>query len=471
MKKSTLVAVAVFAVLAVAFALTRERTVSVGVRRLSLEPVAADALTKVELGGAEPLVLEKRDGAWTVASKAAPDVRYPADDALVSGLLSALAKVESDDFVSERPEKHAEYEVDDAKGLSLEASTASGVVRKLVLGKTSKQGGVYVREAGRNDVFVVTGALGYQARRDLSGWRKKAIATAKADEVTKLTVTPPSEPPFTIALEEGTWRLESPAPKGFRFDAAAAQRLVNTLTSLSAQRFSAAGDADATQGPGTTTLALTKKDGQVVTVRVGPRQSDGVYPVRVEGDAQGYLVGAWQAESLTKGLEGLRDTRLLPFEPAKAQRLSIASGGKPVVVAKEGESWKLVEPKTAPSGVDIDLAQVPMVLQRLANLRALRVAADVSEAKAGVARGAVVEVTLEGGEKATLRFGAEAGSASEVYARGSDGLVYVVNAAERTHWTQGLELFKRLPPPPPMGSGLDQLPPDIRRQLEAQLRH
>ena len=55
-----------------------------------------------------------------------------------------------------------------------------------------------------------------------------------------------------------------------------------------------------------------------------------------------------------------------------------------------------------------------------------------------------------------------------------DTLTYAVGDGVKARLAQGLELFKRRPPPSFAGGGqlqgLESLPPEVRRQLEAQLR-
>jgi hypothetical protein len=463
MKTSTLIAVAVFAVLGLAYFATREPQVTVGVHKLTFAPLSADAITRVELNG---LVLRAQDGAWTVASASVPEKQFAADENLVKALRESLAGLKAEDFVTEKPEKHAELELDASKGLSVKASTSAGVVRDVVLGKTSKSGGAYLREAQRNEVFVTTGALPVEARRTLSQWRKKSVVALKTDEVVKVQLAPAAGTPFTLQSDAGAWKLVETQPSDYRFDAAAALRLVGQLATLTAQDFA---EGEPTE-PVTHTLIAELKEGRTLTVRAYGKRSDGLRPVRVEGDPQTYLVADWQAEQVFKDLDGLRDLRLLRFEPGQVQRLTITATGQKTVVAKDGESWKVVEPKTLPSGFDFDPQQVTSVLLRLSNLRATRVVRDVPDAKANLRP--MVELTLAGASPLTLRFGSETSAPGTLYARGDDGLTYAVSASEKTTLEGGLQLFKRPPPRPNFGGaqGLDQLPPEIRAQIEAQLR-
>lgn len=466
MKKSTVIAVVVFGLLAIAFLVTREKQVNVGVRKLTLQPVNAEAIVSVEIGGATPVSLRADNGSWTVAAATSTDKRFPADDGQVKTLLQALVEFKASDFVTEQPEKHAELEVDDAKGLTVKANTASGTVRDLVLGKASKSGGAYVRQAKSNEVFVTSSGLTHQAKRNVTAWRKKSIATVKAEDVTKVTITPAAGEPFSLIADSGGWKFEGKAPADYSFDSAAAQRVVSQLNSLTAQEFI---DGDVIE-PFNTVVAVEAKEGKTATLRLTAKRADGTYALKVDGNAQTYVLPAWQAEQLSKDADGLRDLRLMHFEVAQAERLTVISPGKKTVVVREGEKWKLAEPKTA---ADFDSAQVNTQLLRLASVRGLKKAQDVTELQAGINKPSVqIEVSLKGGGVQRLRFGGAGKNANEAFAKGDDGRVYVVASHDKASFETGAELFKRPPPPPDMNGvqGLDQLPPEIRKQIEAQLR-
>jgi hypothetical protein len=105
------------------------------------------------------------------------------------------------------------------------------------------------------------------------------------------------------------------------------------------------------------------------------------------------------------------------------------------------------------------------VLARVLALRGTR----VGDAKT-TASAPLVELTMKG-KVVTLRTGAVEGG--EVAVKGRDELVQLLPANQKSWLETGVELFKR-PKMPPPGSGqiqgLDQLPPDVRAKLEAQLR-
>lgn len=570
MKKGTLIAVGVFAVLLVLFFATREQKVSVGVKRLELGALDKSKITALEVSGAKAATLRKENGSWWVSDPAQPDKKHPADETQAKAAIDALAEVKSSDLVTEKAEKHGELEVDDAKGLKVKVTGERGPVAELIIGKSAKIGGFYIRKAGSNEVFTSTARFGWIVRKDASDWRKRAITGAKVEDVAQVTVRPAGAEPYTLkAGEGGAWALDegTKPPEGFRFDAQAAQRLAQQVASLQAQDFAegvndeaagfagphdvveaklkdgkalalhlgreggvqetqdatllkqlfdgvdAAGTkdskvtvedlqkvvADTAKGEDVKKLAArltadpaafarmdaggyagTPKDGAITVADLEEAaRTIGLTPVRLDGDPQVYLIPAYVSQGIRKKLTDLRDTRLLAFEPEKVTKLVIQAGGKKTVAAREAGVWKVLEPKQLPAGFEFD---PPLVLSQLGMIRGLRasrmVEPAVADAQAGLTKPtASVELTLDGGGSQVLRFGKElpgASAAKELFVKGSvDQALYAIPATERSRFEPGIELFRKRPPPPPNAQamrGLDQLPPEIRKQIEAQLR-
>jgi hypothetical protein len=201
-----------------------------------------------------------------------------------------------------------------------------------------------------------------------------------------------------------------------------------------------------------------------------------VVPVRIEGDAQVYLVLKGSAEPLTQGAASLQDLSLFSFEPAHVKSMSILSGTKALVtVAKDGASWKVIEPKHWTGKSPFDPAQVATRLAEWRRFKALRWdEGAVTEKQAGTNSPSwTARVTLDDGKKQEVRFGKVIGKPAdktpgEQYVKGVDGQIYVTSEKLKDALAPGVERFVKPPPPPPTrpGQGLDSLPADLRRQLE-----
>jgi hypothetical protein len=492
MKKGTLIAVGVFAVLLLIVLATRERQVSVGVKKLEVPALEKDKVHQLAIAGAKSALLSHGTSGWTVEDPAKPGA-HPADDTQVSSMVDALIETKYGDLVTDRTDRHAELEVDDAKGLRVKV-TADGVAPfELVFGK-SAAAGTYVRRAGQPEVFLAKGRFGSVGRRDANAWRKHAILALKADEIASLAVRPGVGTGYVLERgADGTWAVgaTSSPPPGFRLDSAAAQRAAQQLSTLSAQDFLDAPESDEAlgfAGPHDVVEAHLK-DGKAVVVSFGRAAASadaGVaagsepLPTRVDGDPQIYAVSPYVKNQLLQPMSALRDLSLMAFDVQKVKSL-VMRGSKPVTLEKDGAGWKVTTPKTLPAGADFDPAQVSSQLFRIRNMRAARrVESAVPAAQVGLTKDATIEVTLEDGKKQTVHFGKDVTGtpgAKQLYVKGSadDGL-YAIFETEKTRFDVGLDLFKKPPPPPQFGNqgggmkGLEQLPPDVRRQIEAQLR-
>lgn len=432
MKKGTLIPIAVFAVLLLIVLLTREQQVSVGVRKLQLPALDKEKVVGIELSGAKAASLKKESEGWTVTDPAKPDQKHPADEQLIIPTLDAYKELKVQDLISDKAEKLPEYELDDAKALKVKIVSQGAPAVELVLGKAAKNGGVYLREPKSNAAFTAQGRFQWLVRKDVSLWRKRSILTVKLDELEEVSVHPKDANSYVLIKGEATgWKLKEgiKLPDGFRFDPAAAQGLVQQFASLRAQDFVDSPGNDESLGlAGPHTMIEAKlKDGKQIKLHLGKEEAkenaNKAVVARLEGDSQIYLLANYTATVLNKRATDFRDLTLLSFDPQKVTKFSLLSAGKKTVVAKEGDSWKVIEPKKLPAGFEFDPAQVNSQLNMLRGLRASRlIEGKVDPAQSGLAKPTTaLDLSLEGGAHQQLRFGKEAkkgDQGKEVYVKG-----------------------------------------------------
>lgn len=524
MKKKTntpLIVGAVFVVLGGLWFATRDTQPSVGVKTLAVAAIKADDIESVTITipGKEkkpegapaegPVVSERepaqtvslsRDGAGFVVAGAGGS-RFAAEDTAVDGLLKGIAEFAPGDRIANDKSKLADFEIDDERALRVVVKAKGGPGLDLLFGRPAKSGGTTVRAAGSSDVFVAKGNLGMLAKKDLLQWRKKGIVSAKADEITGVTIAradgstielkatteevpaPEGAPEGTGPSTKTTWSLARPTtlPAGYRLDTQALSRVAASVASLRAVDFAdGKSDVDAgLAGPHTTVTATLKAGGPVV-VHLGGLDDKKRLHVRKDGDSQIYLVPEYTAKNLDKSIDDFRELTLMTAGIDDVVSATITGGGTKVVVKKDDAGWKLVEPKAAPAGFDV--GQIQAAVQGLLRLRGTRVLVGESDKTLG-APGPALSVTLKSGVVQAVKFGGPVDAAAptgDVKALGSDGLVYVVGAFAKGRYEKPADLFKKPPAPPPgmpgMGgggggiSGLESLPPDVRAKLEASLK-
>lgn len=276
MNRNVMIAAAAFAGLLVVFVATREDHVSEGIKHLELPGISKDAVTGLEVSGAKSFSLARKGDAWEVWDPAAPQNRYAADETAMGSVLDAITSLKATDHVSDSKERHAEYELDDAKGLHVKVLGASGALADVVLGKAAKGGGSYLRKADAEPAFITKSRLGSLLRRDVSSWRKRTLVSIKAEDFRSATVTGADGTAFTFESADGKqWQLKdgAPTPAGYRFDASAAGRLAQSVASLRAQDFvdGAKPEWDGPMGLAAshTTVAMNATDNRTLLVHVG----------------------------------------------------------------------------------------------------------------------------------------------------------------------------------------------------------
>lgn len=489
MNRSALVSVGVFVCLLAAFAATRGDRVRVGLRSLELPRIAAADVTELLITGAARAKLRRADAGWSVEDPATPGTQHDADGVLVERLLAAIADLEIAGFVTGRSENHADLEIDDEQGLRLEIHTRAGTVADVILGRRAKGGGDLIRRTGDEAVFETRTSLASQARRSAEDWRRRELTQAEFAAIGALQITGPGAAELSLVRSEGEpgsspiWTLaQGPTlPAGFELDQPAAQRVARALARLRADEF-----VDEDPGEDVTGLgnAATRVEARgpggepLVAVRVGAEDEQGRVFLLVEGDSQIYRVSKARADQLAPTLAKLRDLSLLRGDVTSIEGVVFAHGPARSVLSKQAGAWQLTE-SDAPPGYEFDGTRVPPRLFGLARTKGLRVLDPAELEAADFSDPLSIELSFADGTARTILFGAvlEEGGAggAEGVVRSADGFVYAIGAVERERYENPLPLFERVAPPPPRPEGggvrgLENLPPDVRKQIEEQLR-
>lgn len=526
MKRSTLLALAVFAALLVGAVVLLTQKPERGISRVSFADLQKDAIDRLVWSGKNAAEVKRQGTTWQLANG------KQADNAALGRLLDALVKVTSSNLLTRDAARFGEYELDQEKGTKLEAYSGNKKVAELVVGK-SLPGGVAMRIG--DGAFAVSGTSAGVFVRPAGGWIEHRLFDDKLDNATRLEVKLANSPAYALIKKDNAWALEDPKvlPTDFRFDAEAARTLVSNLVSVRAKDFEEQDPGSATTGiddtsdvlsvtfvaaapptPGATAGAAappapgatpgaavpptpgaatdtgkpaptadnTSAAPPVVrTLRLGRNKAESkdVY-AKVDGRDDVFTLVEGTAKNLRKTATELRDLKLMKFDVAKAQMLMVNDGKVNLVFAKKDGAWSLVkssEPK--PQGFDFDPTTVERRVSAVLGARALRLADAKEGAQSGLtAPVATVTVELEGGTAAILRFGKDIRDAEReaVFAQGNiDGATYLVAKWTRQNLAGGIATFKKVAPPTGGGmpnldaKALSNLPPDVRDSLLKQM--
>jgi hypothetical protein len=235
---------------------------------------------------------------------------------------------------------------------------------------------------------ALTGAL-YWSNRSSSAKTPEAtpspspkILALNQDDITKVEIKKKGGNDIVLS-KEGAWRITAPQQLGA--DSAAVSSMISTLSPLTADRVI---DEKATDlkpyglSDPSVELVVTTKNNQSQRLLIGDETPahNGVYAT-VAGQPQVYTVATYIKSGLDKGLNDLRDKRLLTVESEKVKELELTTKNIHIAFIRgftgSPDRWQIVKP--APSRAD--QAQVDDVVRKLLDAKIDFAGADQDQSK------------------------------------------------------------------------------------------
>lgn len=240
---------------------------------VDLDTAAVDAISLYPRAenGAE-IRFARTDTGWTVthAGRTAE-----ADPAAVNRLMGQLHTLKPRRLAGKTPDAWAGFQVTDSTGTRVQMETNGRTALDLWLGRFSFQQATratttYVRREGEDEVYAVDGFLSMGVNQGFNAWRNRTVVYLEPEHLSRLAFTYPADSGFVLTREPDGWHLG-----GARADSAAMAGYLNTLRTLSNDRF-----ADATPAPsGPAEFQLLIEGNNMVPIRIQGFKQDTAYVV------------------------------------------------------------------------------------------------------------------------------------------------------------------------------------------------
>lgn len=449
-----------------------------------------------------------------------------ADGEAIKRALDSLKAARSNHVLGRSKESQQELEVDEAKGLRVELFIGGDQKADVVIGKYLR--GAQAVRVGEDIFRVAQSTLGGFRK---TSWLKLELFDHAPDKVATIELSS-ADAPKKIALvkEDNVWAPASNDvfPKGFRFRVREAKNLARSLATMRAKDIfekdpgvdvtglaptNTAGTAPdiaagrrivwrleeaSPDGKADTNTAKQNQDsgedkktlGTEHWLVLGKAKENGDVYARVSGKSEVVLLPAHVVRGLPHDDASFRDKRPMDISSKDVIGMRIQApeiDGKDRVdlrFRKDSDVWVLA--KASPSADKAFTLSSSRVDQRIAAALALdaaQMALDPSARRSVARLKGRIELTLRNGNRHRLGFGntvsgmdAEAVASTAVYAVGNaDDGIYVVRKSQRDRLLLGLESFEESSAGKAPGlsnfdpSQLQGLPPEVRRQLEAQI--
>lgn len=259
----------------------------------------ASAATDVLVGSTE---LRKENGSWQVSIGGS---WFPADSVKIDGMLRSLAGMTAGRVAAESQSNWSAFGVDPSSAVPLRVKSGRGTLADLLVGKSSADGGVYVRSVTGPDVYDVFANIGTYVSADPSYWSDLQILP-KSLNVDSLQTISISAHGFTVGGDrvDGSYLLESSVVRGknawvvhgqpdLKLDPGKVLSLEAEIIRMMGDRFVVGRDPKAT---GTTrpqaVIRISDQQGSSWTISVGNRLGAQFY-VKRSGLPYTYLVNEW----------------------------------------------------------------------------------------------------------------------------------------------------------------------------------
>jgi len=145
----------------------------------------------------------------------------------------------------------------------------------------------------------------------------------------------------------GTWHITSPIP--YNADQDAMSALIGSVSSLNADSVVEQKPSDLSPyglAQSAETVIVTTRNGKTKTLLLGDDvpTGGGAY-AKVEGDSKVYTIASFTRTAFDKGVNDLRDKRLLTFDQSNLTRVELVAKGQDIEFGKNNQGdWQILKP-------------------------------------------------------------------------------------------------------------------------------
>lgn len=310
------------------------------------------------------------------------------------------------------------------------------------------------------------------------------VPTVEIDKgsITSIEVTRPQDDTVVLSNVDGVWRVTRPLDA--EADQTNIESALNRLAELQLVRVVATKPENYARlqvdEPNAVEVIVKAGDETLTTLTIG-KYADGMTMLRLDDHTEVFGASGSLRYAFDRELKAWRNRRIVTEDAEAVQSIRFESPNGTFAFDRVKDGWTATEGKKSLG--ELDPKKVSGLVSTAARLTASGFASDeVSEARAGLTEPkAVVTLTLgEAREPVVLELGDVTEGEGEVYLQRRDSpTIYVVSEYLANRLRPGREAFEKVEapaaPPPAMpstpgGQGQPELPPEVMRQLQEQIR-
>jgi hypothetical protein len=220
--------------------------------------------------------------------------------------------------------------------------------------------------------FILAGILYWSEHRKPEDTAKASDTPPPILKVDQSTITAlqlkkkDAEPIALTKASSGEWQMTQPKP--FRVDQNTVSSMLFTLSSLNSERVVEDKAADRKRyglDPASLELDISEKDKTQKLLIGDDTPTGGAVYAALAGDPRVYTLSSYGKSSIDKGLNDLRDKRLITATSDKISRLELIRKNQDLEFGRSKDEWQILKPEP----LRADSSKVDNVVQKLIDAR------------------------------------------------------------------------------------------------------
>jgi len=309
--------------------------------------------------GDSTVIKKDSAGKWQID---APQ-KVPADNGIVSTLVSSVANLAAERIVDENPSDLAGYGLEPALA-TVTFTGADGKATTMKIGEANASAsGVYAMISGDKRLFTVPSATKDSFSKTWKDLRDKHLVSVDQDKISRVELDAAGKPPVEFGRTgQNEWQIVK--PKAMRADGFQVEDIVSRLKQvmLDAESDPKQAATAFASAPPVATVKLTTPDGEK-TLEIHKLKDD-VY-ARSSMVAGVYKVNKDAADGFTKSIDDFRAKKLFDFGFTDPSRIEYKDGSSNEVWEKSGDKWMS-------KGEAMDAVSVQNLIDKLRDLAAAK---------------------------------------------------------------------------------------------------
>ena len=225
------------------------------------------------------------------------------------------------------------------------------------------------------------------------------ILTLNDTDVNRVELIKKDGADLVLQKQDGKWQITS--PQQLRADDSAVSGMISSLSSLSSDRL-VEDKADnlgqfGLSSPSLEVDVTAKNDTHKLLIGDETPTSNGAY-AKIENDPRIFTIASYNKTNIDKGVNDLRDKRLLTAESDKVSRVDLNANGQQLEFGRNKDQWQILKPKP----LRADSFAVDELVRKLTEAKMDLASDDQKKAAAAFASGkpvATATITTDSGNQ------------------------------------------------------------------------